>query len=139
MNVDGAVFSAQKGVGVGIVIRDNERHFIAGLRQKLYLPLGALETEAKAFEVGIAFAGKIGIRDFVLEGGSLIMIQALCDSAPAPSSVASLVYGIANAARDFRSVNFSHVCCNGIPAYLLAKHALGIVDYCAWIEESLFY
>ena len=82
----------------------------------------------------------IGIWDFVLEGDSLIMIQALCESVPAPSSMAYLVYGIAAAAHDFRSVNFSHVCCNGnIPAHLLAKHILGIVDYCVWIEESLFY
>ena len=68
------------------------------------------------------------------------MTQALCDSAPAPSLVASLVYGIAAIAHDFKSVKFSHACCNGnIPAYLLAKHVLGIVDYCAWIEESLCF
>ncbi|XP_075654531.1 uncharacterized protein LOC142624702 [Castanea sativa] len=129
VNVDGAVFSAQKSVGVGVVIRDNEGHFIAGLSKKLNLPLGAIETKAKAFEIGIAFAGEIGIRDFVLEGDSLIMIQALCDSASAPSSVVPLVYGIAVAAHDFRSVKFSHVCRNGnIPVHLLAKHALGIVN-----------
>ncbi|XP_050249443.1 uncharacterized protein LOC126696773 [Quercus robur] len=136
-NVDGAVFSAQKTAGVGVVIRDNECHFIAGLSKKLNLPLGAIETEATTVEVGITFAGEIGIRDFVLEGDSLIMIQALSDSALAPSSVASLVYGIAVAAYDFRSVKFSHVCRNGnILAHLLAKHALGIVDYCDWNEKS---
>ena len=130
VNLDGVVFSAQKAIGVGVVIRDNEGHFIAGLSKKLNLPLGALEIEAKAFEVGIAFAGEIGIQDFVLEGDSLIMIQALCDSAPAPSLVASLVYGIATAAHDFRIVNFSHVCHNeNIRVHLLAKHALGIIDF----------
>ena len=125
---------------VGVVIRDNECHFIAGLSKKLNLPLRAIETEAKTFEVGIICAGEIGIRDFVLEGDSLIMIQALCDSALAPSSMASLVYGIAVAAHDFRSVKFSHVYRNeNIPAHLLAKHALGIVDYCDWIEDSPYF
>ena len=81
--------------------------------------------------------GRLGFGILFLQGDSLIMIQALCDSALAPSLVASLVYGIAVAAHDFRSVKFSHVCRNGnIPVQLLAKHALGIVDYCNWIEES---
>ncbi|KAL0004610.1 hypothetical protein SO802_012171 [Lithocarpus litseifolius] len=132
VNVDGAMFSAQKSVGVSVVIRDNEGHFIAELSKKLNHHLGAIETKAKAFEIGIAFAREIGIRDFVLEGDSLIMIQALCNSAPAPFSVAPLVYGIAVATHDFRSVKVSHVCRNGnIPAHLLAKHVLGMVDYCA--------
>ena len=140
VNVDGAVFSAQKAARVGVVIRDNEGHFIARVSKKLNLPLEAIETETKAFEVGIAFAREIGIRDFVLEGDSLIMLQALCESTPAPSLVASLVYGIAAAGHDCRSVNFSHVCRNGnIPAHLLTKHALGIVDYCVWIEESPYF
>nr|XP_023892178.1 uncharacterized protein LOC112004175 [Quercus suber] len=140
VNVDGAMFSAQKAAGVGILIRENEGHFIARHSKKLNLPLGAIETETKAFAVGIAFTGEIGIRDFVLEGDSLIIIQALCESAPAPSSVASLVYGIVAAGHDFRSVNFSHVCRNGnISTHLLAKNALVIVDYCVWIEESLYF
>ena len=81
--------------------------------------------------------GRLGFGILFLQGDSLIMIQALCESAPTPSSVASLVYGIAVVAHDFRSVNFSHVCRNGnIPTHLLAKYALRIVDYCAWIEES---
>ena len=54
--------------------------------------------------------------------------------------MASLVYGIAAAGHDFRSVNFSHVYRNGnIPAHLLTKHALGIVDCCVWIEESPYF
>nr|POE55023.1 hypothetical protein CFP56_76326 [Quercus suber] len=108
VNVDGAVFSAQKAAGEQLKLR------------------------LMAFEVGIAFAGEIGMRDFVLEGDSLIMIQALCDSAPTPSSMASLVYGIAVVARDFRSVKFSHGYRNGnISAHSLAKHVLHIVNYCA--------
>ena len=51
-----------------VVIRDNEGNFIAGLSKKLHVPLGAIETEAKAFKAGIIFAGEIGIRDFCFGG-----------------------------------------------------------------------
>nr|POF19513.1 hypothetical protein CFP56_47693 [Quercus suber] len=37
VNVDGAMFSAQKATGVGIVIKDNEGHIIVGLSKKLNL------------------------------------------------------------------------------------------------------
>ena len=62
----------------------------------------------------------------------MVMVQALCEFALAPSLVASLVYGIVAAVHDFWSLNFSHVCRNGNkPTHFLAKHAYDIVDYCA--------
>ena len=39
----------------------------------------------------------------------MVMVQALRESAPAPSLVAPLVYGITKTAHNFRNVNFSHV------------------------------
>ena len=97
-------FFSQKAARVGVVIKDNEGHFIVGLSKKLHVPMGAIEIGAKAFEAGIAFVGEIGgIRDFVLEGDFLVMVQALCEFALASSPVASLVYGIAVAAYDFQS------------------------------------
>ena len=53
MNVDGAVFSKRKQVGFGVIIRDSGGLVIAELSLKLACPLGALETEAKAMEVGV--------------------------------------------------------------------------------------
>ena len=69
VNVDGAVFSAQKCAGVGVLIRDSNGQVIAALSRKLNAPLGALEVEAKAFEVGLEFAHDVGVHDFVLERG----------------------------------------------------------------------
>lgn len=115
----GLLFS--KSCWCGVVIRENEGNFIVGLSKKLHVPLGAVETEAKAFEAGIVFAGEIGIWNSVLEGDLIVMVQALCEFALAPSLVASLVYRIVVAVYDFRSVNFSHVCCNGNkPAYFFS-------------------
>ena len=53
VNVDGAVFSAQKFAGVEVMIRDSDGKVIAALSRKFNAPLGALEVEAKAFEVGL--------------------------------------------------------------------------------------
>lgn len=46
VNINGAVFSKRKQVGVGVVIRDEVGQLIAALCQKLYTPLGPLEIEA---------------------------------------------------------------------------------------------
>ncbi|XP_075659274.1 uncharacterized protein LOC142629186 [Castanea sativa] len=121
VNVDAARFMAQKAVGVGVIIRDHEGNFIAGLSQIFHAPLGTVEAEGKAFEAGIIFAKQMGIRDLVLEGDSLIVVQALKQVSNAPLTVSSLIYGILAECNDFRKVCFSHVKRQGNrPAHLLA-------------------
>ena len=136
VNVDGAVLGKQKEAGVGVVIRDHEGNFIAGLSKKFKAPLGDIAVEAKAFETGITFAKEVGILDFVLEGDSLTIVNALCEKTSAPSSVASLIYGIQAGSIDLRNVYFSHVCRSwNLPPHLLAKFAVGISNYFTWIEK----
>lgn len=49
---------------------------------------------------------------------------------PSPTSVPSIIYGMWATSHDFRSVMFSWVCRQGNRVvHLLAKHALGIVDF----------
>ena len=109
INVDAAIFSTQKAAGVGVLIRDHEGNFIAGLSKKIHAPLGIIDSEAKAFETGIIFAKEVGIREFILEGDSLTFVQALKECSPAPSSVSNLVYGMLAECNEFRNVSFSHV------------------------------
>lgn len=71
VNVDGAVFTKGKQVGIGVVIRDSMGDVIAALSQKLARPLGVVETEAKAKEVGIQFVLDVGVKDVILESDSL--------------------------------------------------------------------
>ena len=56
VNVDRAVFSARKDVGIGIVVRDCHGLVMAAMSMKVSAPLGPLEVEAKAFEAGLIFA-----------------------------------------------------------------------------------
>ena len=108
-NVDGVVFSAQKATSVGVVVRDHEGRFIAGLSKKIHDPLGAIVAEAKAFEVGIIFAKEVGIKESVLEGDSIIIVQALKECSHAPLSVVPLIYGMLAKFHEFQNVAFSHV------------------------------
>ena len=75
INVDGAVFKAQKAAGVGVLIRDCRGQVIAALSKKINAPLGPLESEAKAVEARVQFAREIGIHDFIIEGDSLTVFN----------------------------------------------------------------
>ena len=63
VNVDGIVFSHIRGSGVEVVIRDHEGKVVAAMSKKLLQPLGSLEIEAKAMEIGVSFVWDTGIRD----------------------------------------------------------------------------
>ena len=56
INIDGVVFTKQKAVGVGVVIRDSEGRLVVALSKKIPAPIGAAKAKAKAFEVGLLFA-----------------------------------------------------------------------------------
>ena len=93
--------------------------------------------EAKAVELALQFARDVGISDFIMEGDSLIVHNALCGLSPPPSSVAAIISGALGSCGMFRQVDFSHIRRQGNkPAHLLAKYAKCIVDYVAWIEET---
>ena len=92
--------------------------------------MDAVGAEAKAFEVGISFAIDVGVTEFILEGDSLIISDALCEQSLLPSSIGPIVYGILSSSHTFRCIEFSHVRRQGNgPAHLLAKHAFVIADF----------
>ncbi|XP_030974621.1 uncharacterized protein LOC115994555 [Quercus lobata] len=122
INVDGVVFKSQKIAGVGVMVRDCCGQVIAALSKKINVPLGPLETEAKAVEVGVQFARDIGIQDCIIEGDSLTIYTALYGNTSPPSTVAVVVSSIKVLCGAIRGVEFSHTQrqCNR-PAHLLAK------------------
>ena len=81
VNVDGVVFSKRKQVGIGVVIRDSGGVVVAALSKKMALPLGALETEAKALEEGIQFACDVGVRDVIFESDSMNICNSVQEGA----------------------------------------------------------
>ena len=137
VNVDGAVFAQQRKSGVGVVIRNCEGLLMGALSMKLNQQLGSLETEAKAYELGILFARDMGFHEVALEGDSVTVSNAIAGISPPPSSIASVVCGISSLLSAFRSFSISHVGRKGNKvAHLLAKHAQGVEQFVTWIEES---
>ena len=137
INVDGAVFESQKAASLVVIIRDDRGRVEVAMSKKVLAPLGALETEAKAFEAGLLLARDIGIQDVILEGDSLVIYNALCEVSLPPSSVASIVDGMRDLCKVFRRLEFSHVKRKGNrPAHLLAKYVGGIDDFIVWMEEN---
>ena len=119
------------------MIRDSNGQVIVALSRKFNAPLGALEVEAKAFEMGLEFARDVCVQDFILEGDSLVVYNALYGFSTPPSMIASIVRGILMSCGPLDRINSSHVKMQGNRlAHLLAKHALGIVDYLTWMEET---
>ena len=72
-------------------------------------PLGAIEAEAKAVEVGLQFAKDLSIQDFTLEIDSQVLINALTETSPAPASGAAIVHSVIVDSHSFCRVDFSHV------------------------------
>ena len=94
INVDGVVFMDQKVVGVGVIIRDDKGRIEAAMSKKIPILLGAVEPEAMANKTGLIFVKDISIHDFIVEGDSLIIHHAMCESSNPPSSVAAVVQGM---------------------------------------------
>lgn len=57
INVNGAVFKETRCCGIGVVARNDRRQIMGALSKKLHFPLGALEAEAKQWNVGSSLHG----------------------------------------------------------------------------------
>ena len=136
VNSDGAVFANQRKVGLGVMIRDNNGNVIAALSSPMVGPLGTLETEAKAMEVGMRFTLDLGIRDVVVECDALVVFNTVQGLATPSSSILFSVDSILQQACWFRSCCFSYTKREGnVPAHMLAQYSKSLVSYVAWVES----
>ena len=87
---------------MGALIRDEEGNVIGALSKKISAPLKAVEIEAKAVEVGLQFAKDLSIQDFILEGDSLLAVNALKELSLPPSSVAAIISSSLFVSQEFR-------------------------------------
>lgn len=79
---------------MGVIVRDKEGNVLAAMSRKVALPLGALETEAKALEIGVKFSEEVGLRDVVFEGDLQVIINAIHDIGEAEASVHNIIHGV---------------------------------------------
>ena len=117
-------------------MRDGEGNVVAAMCRKLDLPLGVLETEAKALEMGVVFAKEVGLRDVVFEADSQVLINAVHGTGEVASSVLNIIQGVLRKAQGFRTFDFLHTKRQGnAPAHLLAQQAQKVESLTVWLEE----
>lgn len=85
--MDGAVFREFSCYGIGVVIRNERGEIIGALSKKVPLVLEALAMEAKVAEEGIILARDLGLRNVVVVGDSLTVMNALSGLNIPPSSI----------------------------------------------------
>ena len=76
------------------MICDHEGRVAVAMSKKLLQPLGLLEIEVKAMEIGVFFAWNAGIRDVVVESDSKIVADTLLGLCT-PMVVSNVLNGIA--------------------------------------------
>ena len=73
--------------GIGVVVRNDKGQLMGALSKLIPYPLGALEIEAKAAEIGTTFAWELGLREIILEGDSQTIMAAITNHYLGPIQV----------------------------------------------------
>lgn len=87
------LFIATQLAGVGVVIRDCTGQVAAALSKQLTYPLGPLEIESMAMEVGFLFTQDVSVYEVELECDSKIFCNALLGLSEPPAVIANIIEG----------------------------------------------
>ena len=106
------------------------------LSKKVDAPLGPLEIEAKAFEVGLQFTKDVGIHDLILEGDSLVIMLQLAFLLPL-LQLLLLFMGLGLYFKNSKMLA-SHMYIGKEIVQLISQQnmLLAFVDFLVWMEES---
>ncbi|XP_058208234.1 uncharacterized protein LOC131321248 [Rhododendron vialii] len=124
-NVDGAVQQKNGSVGIGIVARDHMGQIVGILATSFPGLLSPKVVEVLAFLEALVFTANRGLSNFVVEGDSLEVVQALTQSEKSFADCSSILLDCLVLLPLFSSCSFVNVnrSCNRV-AYSLAKRSL---------------
>ena len=127
---------AENQAGIGVVIRDSMGQVMASLAQQIPLPSTAIEVEALASRWAMELALEIGLNKGVLEGDSLILMNALKTNSHSLAQFGHIIKDIQFLASQFSIISFSHVKrhCNTV-AHLIARQTLSFSSLQVWMED----
>ena len=117
------VFNNSNSAGVGVIIRDRSGEVIATMLKRIPLPNSVPEVEAMSCRRAVKFAYEVGIHDIIVEGDSLIVIQALSHGEVCEAPYGNLIDDILVLASSLSIVEFKHVkrSCNRVADALAKK------------------
>ena len=109
---------------------------MASLAQRIPLPSTAIEVEALAAQQAMELALEIGLNKGVLEGDSLILMNALKTNSHSLAQFGHIIKDIQFLTSQFSIISFSHVKrhCNTI-AHSIARRALSFSSLQVWMED----
>lgn len=135
--MDDAVFTDQGCIGVGVVIRNDREEVLGAMSKKIHIPFGAIEAEAKAMEEGILLAWDLGLKNIIVEGDSLVVVQALNGITAPAISFQKVIEGITWCLKRFDTWKISHSRrSSNTVAHLMAKEANSILENVIWVEDT---
>ena len=109
---------------------------MASLAQRIPLPSTTIEVEALVAQRAMELALEIGLNKGVLEGDSLILMNALKTNSHSLAQFGHIIKDIQFLASQFSIISFSHVKrhCNTI-AHSIARWALSFSSLQVWMED----
>ena len=109
---------------------------MASLAQRIPLPSTTIEVEALVAQRAMELALEIGLNKGVLEGDSLILMNALKTNSHNLAQFGHIIKDIQFLASQFSIISFSHVKrhCNTI-AHSIARWALSFSSLQVWMED----
>jgi ribonuclease HI len=136
-NFDAALFSKENLVGVGVVIRDGGGLPIAALCKHVHYLCNVVDSEALAAHKAVQFALEVGLSEVEMEGGSLLICNALKDRDPCFASFGNIIEDTLALAGGLQRVVISHVKRDGNKAaHILARQAAQLsCDCLVWLED----
>ena len=136
VNFDGATCSQEETSGVGVVARDVNGLVLASCAKKIHQSFKPVEIEAIAAATALTFAKDLSFQRIILEGDSLEVIQALLEKIETLTPTGLLLEDVRSLSQNFDLLLYSHTKRDGnVVAHSLAKYALHIPDFLAWMED----
>ncbi|XP_030933785.1 uncharacterized protein LOC115959503 [Quercus lobata] len=136
INYDGAIFSEEGRVGLGVVCHNSEGVVIASLSEQIPLPATITQVEALAARRAAVFAVELGITMAVLEGDSDIVYKDLSSTDPSLTPHGHIIHDVKLLASYFSCFLFSHTRRqgNGV-AHALARRAINSPNQNVWMDN----
>ena len=108
INFDGAVFSKDNLSGLGAVIRDEYGLVLGSCSKLLPQAYSAMVVEALAAATALALAEDLGMTRVILEGDSLVIINALREEEQILSPIGLLLEDVRMLSISFQKLLYSH-------------------------------